>query len=384
MNFNHPTKNGSTIVIKMVCAIVFLSFSFLWLFFFQSDVLAVAQHVLSDGQTRYDRLIGALLITAVLFLLQLLSYSVTRLNKLFHALTYLPSMLVLAVISDISSDVDLHFSMGAWWIALPTVLTAWTAMVIAARRIQLYERGSAGLFSRRMWANLMTMALLIIGVVAVSNTNAVFHFRAHAETSLKEGLVDEALAVGSSSHETDASLMMLRIYALSRKGQLGERLFNYPIVGGSNAMLPFGSPSRTVLFPADTIFRYLGAIPKEPMSTLRYLHSLESRRLAKPPVADYMLCAQLIDRNLDAFVDLIGNYYNLEQELPRHYREALTLYAHLRSNPAVVRQDNVMEEDYADLQKLEAAYPDSTERKIRVAEKYFGSYWYYYKYEIIP
>ena len=97
-----------------------------------------------------------------------------------------------------------------------------------------------------------------------------------------------------------------------------------------------------------------------------------------------MLCAQLIDRNLDAFVDLIGNYYNLEQELPRHYREALTLYAHLRSNPAVVRQDNVMEEDYADLQKLEAAYPDSTERKIRVAEKYFGSYWYYYKYEIIP
>lgn len=380
MNFNHPDKGGSTIVVKTMCAIVFIAFSILWLYAFQSDVLAVAQHVLSEGHTRYDRLVGALLITAVLYMLQLLAYYFTRLRKMFHALTYLPSMLVLALISDINSDIDRHFSLGAWWWVVPVVLLFWVALVIVARQIQTYERGAGNFFSRRMWVNMLVMATMIVCVAAVGNTNAVFHFRAHAEVKLRDGLYEEALAVGNRSQESDASLMMLRIYALSRSGRLGEHLFNYPIVGGSDAMLPFGNPSRTVLFPADSIFRYLGAIPKGQMTTRSYLSLLENKGKASPAVGDYMLAACLIDGDLDTFVRLLPKYYELDGKLPRHYREALTLYTHQRATPAVTWHDNVMEEDYADLQKLEATCPDATERKVRVAEKYEGSYWYYFEY----
>ena len=49
---------------RVMCAILFLCFSFLYLYEYQADVLAVAQHVLSDGQTHYNRTIGAVLITA--------------------------------------------------------------------------------------------------------------------------------------------------------------------------------------------------------------------------------------------------------------------------------------------------------------------------------
>ena len=49
-----------------MCAIVFLTFSFVWLYCFQADVLAAAQHVLSKGLTSYKPLVGALLITLVL------------------------------------------------------------------------------------------------------------------------------------------------------------------------------------------------------------------------------------------------------------------------------------------------------------------------------
>ena len=90
MNYNHPERNGSTINIRLMCAIVFLVFSFCYLYFFQADILAVAQHVYSGGQTHYNRLVGAVLITLLLQLLQLLVYAFLRLRKRSHALTYLP------------------------------------------------------------------------------------------------------------------------------------------------------------------------------------------------------------------------------------------------------------------------------------------------------
>lgn len=383
MNYNHPQKGGSTIVTKTVCAATFVAFTFLWLYCFQADVLAVAQHVLSGGQTRYDRLVGALLITGGLWLLQLIVYSFTRLNKTFHALTFFPSMLVLAVITDISSD--LHFTIGSWWWAAPLLTAVWLLLVLLGRGMQVIDEGSGKLFTRRTWVNLTIMCAMMAGVAVIGNTEAVFHFRARAETSLMSGNIDRALSVGSSSHESDANLTMLRVYALSRSGQLGDRLFHYPVVGGSDAMLPFGTVSRTLLYPADSIFRYLGAIPRQTMSTRHYLKRLEQDSLAKAPVADYMLCACLADRDLDTFARLIGRYYEVSDKLPRHYREALTLYTHMRSHPVVTWSDNVIEEDYADLQRLQSKYPDASERKVRVEEKYAGSYWYYYFFSsIVP
>ena len=76
---------------RVMCAVVFFVFTFCYLYFYQADVLAMAQHVLSGGKTRYNSLIGAVLITLVLYLLQLLVFAVTRLYKRAHALTYFPS-----------------------------------------------------------------------------------------------------------------------------------------------------------------------------------------------------------------------------------------------------------------------------------------------------
>jgi hypothetical protein len=40
-----------------------------------------------------------------------------------------------------------------------------------------------------------------------------------------------------------------------------------------------------------------------------------------------------------------------------------------------------MDEDWDNLQELEALYTDPSERKGRVEEQYRGTYWYYYEYE---
>lgn len=389
MNYNHPNKNSSTVAIRLMCAIVFLVFSFVWLYCFQADVLAVAQHVLSKGVTSYKPLVGAILITLALQVLQLIVYVLTRLRKRSHALTYLPSMLALAVITDINSDIGNHYISTAWWWILPLVLVVWVLLILAARILQTVEPAAEpkGLFSRPMWINMLTMALLLIGVVAFSNSNAVFHFRMRAEARLLSGDYADALKMGAKSLESDVDLQMVRMYALSRTGELGERLFAYPVSGHSEVMLPVEGKSKFVMYPADSLYKFLGARPKGEMTTVRYLELMQRRdSTVDQRIADYQLCGLLLDKRIDDFVCLLRRYYSEGDtldidRLPKHYREAMTLYTHLRSKPVLVYHNSVMDEDWKNLQELETEYPDLTERKGKVEEHYRGTYWYYYEYE---
>ena len=389
MNYNHPQRNGSTIIIRMMCAIVFCCFSFLYLYFFQADVLMEAQHALSHGMTNYNPLTGAIVVTIALQLLQLLVYAVLRHKKRGHALTYLPSMLILAFMTDINSDIDRHFEFGAWIWIFPLVIVLWlmASFVVHGLSNMIADSEPKGLFSRAMWFNMLTMALMILGVVSVGNTNAVFHYRMRAESCLQKGDYAGALQPGWESLESDADLLMIRMYALSRTGNLGEKLFNFPISGTSAEMLPVEGKSHFALYPVDSLYKYLGARPRGEMTNYRYLELLQRRdTVDHRMIADYQLCGLLIDKKLDDFVRQLKQAYSLSDTvhidaLPRHYREALTLYTHRRANPQIVYHDSVMDEDWKNLQELESQYADKTERKGRVEERYRGTYWYYYDYE---
>ncbi len=389
MNYNHPNRNSSTVSIRLMCAIVFCLFSFCFLYFFQADILAVAQHVLSKGLTRYKPLTSAIIITLVLQAIQLVLYSLLHLKKRFHALTYLPSMLFLGFLTDINSDIDLHHSVGAWYWAFPLVILIWLGIALFAKKLQEVEpdHESNGLFSSPMWINMLLMALFIIGTVSISNTNAVFHYRMRAETKLLEGDYAGALETGKKSLESDANLQMIRMYALTMTSELGEKLFNYPTPGKSDMILPIGGKSRFAMYPTDSLYKALGARPKGEMTIAKYLELMQKRdSLDDKKIADYQLCGLLLDKRIDEFVVQLKAHYAENDtlaidHLPKHYREAMTLYTHKRSNPLLVYHNSVMDEDWNNLQELESKYPDVTERKGKVEEKYRGTYWYYYEYE---
>lgn len=387
MKYHIPQKTNGTIVTQLMCAVLFCVFSFSWLYWFQADTLAVAQHVLSGGVTHYDRTIGAVLITGVLQLLQQLVAVIVQLWRRSHALTYLPSMLFLGILSDVSSDIDLDFSLGAWYWVVPLVLILWAVAVWFAKEMLPFDspKEQTNVFSRRVWYNVLLMCAMMLAVAMVGNTDAVFHYRVHAEVAMAKGNTEEALRVGNESLETDENLTMLRVFALSRRHELGDRLFRYTLSGTSKDMLPVQeSRSRLMLLPADSIWVHLGARPAHTMNVERYLRALERDTLATSAVADYVLCGHLIDHDIDAFVRDLPHYYDVNDSalhvLPRHYREALTLYTHLRSNPSLVYHDAVMDEDWINLQDLERRYSLQAERKGQVFERYGGSYWYYYFY----
>lgn len=396
MSIRIPPRNNSTV--RWACAIVFILFSFLWLYRFQADVLSALQHVMSDGRTRYFPLLGAVLIAVILQLLQVFVFFVFRLINRGHALTYFPSMLCLAIISAVNTDIVSSFCWGFWWILVPLALVVWVGACTVVRYIQNVEpdKKLKIVFSRPMWINMLTMAIMMLGVAWVGNTNAVFHFRMQAETCLLRGDFEGALDAGRESLESDADLQMIRMYAMARRGELGERLFHYPIVGSSSVMLPTGGATRFVRYPLDSLYRAFGARPVRPMLPTTYLNLLSGKSrlsrslgssinscLSHVMARDYELCGLLIDRLLDDFVDRlsVAESDSLDTSgLPLHYREALTLYNHLRRHPKIIYRNPVMEEDYRNLRELEHKYPDATERRGKVEDLYGCTYWYYYIY----
>ena len=383
MNYYKPDKDSSTITIRVMCAIVFVLFAWGWLYNFQADALAMTQHVLSGGLTHYNRIVGAVIITVVLMILQLIIHRAVKLHKRFHALTYGPSMLMLAMLTGISQTIDqgesFNYSLGVVII----LAVIWVVLIFFARMYDNIEKELMfSLLSRSMWVNLLIMVVMIASVAWIGNTNIVFQYRMKVEGNLMRGNYQEALKVGKKSLESDADLLMLRMYALARCGEMGEHLFEYPITGNSSDILPTNGNTKMLLYPTDSLYRFLGARPAVAMEPQRYLAMLQRRdSVNNKAIADYLLCGYLIDKKLDSFAKEISRYYTVDAHLPKHYCEALTLYMHSRSNPLVNFQVPVMEEDYANYQELKKQYQDPIERKTRVSEEYRGTYWYFFEYE---
>lgn len=372
----------STLTVRVMCALFFIVFTFCYLFFYQDSVLAMAQHVLSNGQTVYNRTIGALIITFVLYLLHLGVYAITGLAKRTFALNFFPSLLILTVLTDVSPHIDEGFSFGGWWIAIPLLLLLFLGLVYVARQFLPWEPEIQynGFWSKMMWMNLMELVVMFFLVCSFSNTNDVFHYRMDMEQYMIQGQYRDALQVGRKSAATDSSLTMLRITSLSRTGQLGNRLFEYPLVGGSSALFPDSVTTKVMVYPEDSIRYFMGIKFKQKMSPMHYLKFLEKHHLMKEPARDYLLCGYLLDKKLDLFVSSLLKYYRVDSVLPKHYKEALILYTHRRANPKIVYHSSVMDADYQDYQTMEHQYQDLTVRQNMLRDTYGNTYWYYYQY----
>ncbi len=389
MGDKEATRTFKFNAVRLMCAVVFLLFTFSWLYWFQGDLMAVAQHGLSEGKTHYDHFVGALIITGVLAVVHLIVYSFTRLARRSHALTYFPSFLLLAFVSSVSHP----FSWKAWPWAAPLVLVVWIGVVIVAKKALPFDANTKqprGIFSQYMWINLLLLTAQMLGVVALSNTNAVDHYRAHAEVALQKGDVGEALRVGKKSHETDASLTMLRAFALAREGRLADDLFSYELAGGSADLLPLaGSKSRLQLLADTTLWDFFGLRPdsltaygSRVLSVAQYLDSLQvADSIAtgtRQPYVDYRLTGLLLDRQIDSFAVSLPRYYTVDADsLPRHYREALVLYQQQRDT-LFIYNDSLMLLQWHNYHQYDSIYPRQSERKIRTVEEFHDTYWFYY------
>lgn len=372
--------------IRVLCTFYFSLFTFFYLFFYQADLLTAMQHTLSHGKTHYDHFIGAVLITIVLLVVQVAVSRLCRQLRLLWALTYLPSALLLAMLTDASlSQSSGQLQFGGMVYAAPVVLALYALLLrighVSGFFVSVSQYTSA--LTRSVWTNVLVMSLLLLSVCLCDNSDKTLHVRLHMEQCLTDGNCDEALATARRYALADPNVTMLSAYALSKKGELGEHLFEYCPTGGAGSLMP--DPGRHIMFelyPDSLFYAHLGTRYLQTMPARKYLDYQRRHGRLKGNLVDYQLCARLLDRDLDGFARDISTFYEVNDSaaLPRHYREALTLYVHQHSSPILVYKNNVTEVDYQDYQKLEDKYADPKERQTALRDTYGSTYWYYYQY----
>lgn len=370
-------KKDSTIAIAAVCAIVFCLFSFLYIYCYQTPTLAYAQHVLSGGVTVYHPLISAVLITISGLIIQWLVYAVTRLREASHALTYLPSMLLLAFITSGFPDGRGGLTTGAWIWFIPLILIGYFCLVrIIQQWLSPNTAPEAFWSSRVLLLNILTMVVMMLFVFNVSNGDAHFHRQIRAEKLLLANKYKELAREGQGrsiltqltgnecfmltgnkvEETTDSTLTLLRFIAMDRMHNIADSAFTQPVVGG------------------------LASLMRQ-----RNIHPLLVSRkfLMRRKSFDYRLCALLAERDLDTFAGMLSKRVNVNDStacdsLPRHFKEALVLYQHLRSKPLTSYSDAVLEADYKDMRQLLNSCATTDERNYMLRQTYKNNYWSYY------
>lgn len=363
--------------IRIFSAILFLSFSILYIYVFQGELLALMQDHLSNGVTQSNTLITAIIISFTLLLLQWLVNRYSKLHGRWEALSYVPSCLLLALVTDVN-DGTLLYSSSKWiWCVLGCVILyfgiVWLNRMTSGGS---YKFGFFGL----LWPNLLVFTALFSLTAHISNHAPSPHMELAAWNYLHDGKYDKVLDVGKRSDDYNAELVALRNLAMLKTGQLGEKLFHYPQPYGADGLAYNKYNKQSIAYGAQEFYRHLGATPYGGESG----RDFASRLYMKNDSAHYRefyLAALLLDRDLEAFVSESADMCR-GGVLPMHYQEALILYNDQHpESPVAFVADSTVTARFAAYRALQSEH---THNAI-VAEnlcrrKYGNTYWCYYDY----
>jgi len=399
VNYNKANRQKPAGVIRYSCGILFALFVFFYLFFIEGDVLAEAQFVFSKGVTSYSIPVGAAIITFILFIVQNFVAFVSRLPEKIHALTYIPSALILAILTDVDEHVLNQFSFGVWiWLA-PLVLIIYIIIVLVVKFLNLdFKNDQDDDIKSCLYPNYIILLVIILSSGSVAHTSDVYHYELKTERLILEKDYERAAEVGKQSLRTSPRLTQLRMYALSKQGLLAEKIFEYPHYDGELGLLDVGDTIGNYRFSNAEICLYIGAYcGKSINGTERYLHLMTSDSLRTQVAVDYQLCRLLLKKDLDTFYEQLPMYYNLSDtivgaydSLPRAYKEALMIMGDKDSAMNGVLQigndsittfaDTTYAARYREYNYMKSTNINELERINRTHRAFGDTFWWYYDY----
>lgn len=336
--YSHRSFGNSTAVVRMVCAILFCLFSFIFLYYYQADVLANALYVWSGGETHYNGFWGSVVITSFLYFIQWCIRKILRVGEQMYSLSFFPSFLSLGILTDCAGKIGNHepFSVHWLYIAPSLILLVYIIYKNVGGIPILGRTPQHKVLYPFVISNILIVILSFFFCVYIGDHTESLHYRLRAERLYSEKNYKGVLEVGRNSVVCDSVLTDLRVKSLAQLGILGNHLFEYPLYGNINH--------------------------------IQVKHSEK----------DIELCSYLIDKNLTAFASNVGKYYSLDNTLPKYYREALILYMRQHTNASIAYKDNVMDADFQDYLKLSRQGGSQEICANRVKDVYGNTYWYYF------
>lgn len=387
MNYNNPAPEKTDKIIIVSCRLLFALFSFFYLYCIQGNLLSQAQYVFSKGVTSYSIPIGAVLITFVLLIVQWVSNLIIRLQPRYNAVTYFPSFLMLAVLTDINWPLFDNFSWGVWAWLFPLLIVAFFvfALFLKNQPTDNIDKGD-NTVARYLWPNYVVLFILMLLTGSIHPASDVYHFELKTEQLILEGKYDEALEVGERSLNTSQRLTELRAYALSQKSQLGERLFEYALEDSNVVLLKVGDTLSHYRLTYQDVCRSIGKYCGNSLPTFdSYLKVMvDSDTVGMQPLGDYLLCNYLLKKDLKKFSQKIKAYYPKanKNNIPKHFQEA-ALLLQMKVPADSAWQSYISEQTvrrYAEYDSTRMTQIDDVARRNILRRNFGDTYWWFYEY----
>lgn len=362
--------------IRITCAVLFVTFSFLYISLFQGELLALVQDHLAQGQTSNNTFITATIITLLLVALQYLLNRVGQLHGRYEAFSYLPSCVLLALITKVDSTYS--YSWVQWLMAL--VVVAAIYLFVAWLSKNTFEPREVK-FLHLLSPNLGVVAAMFVFTGWYGNNVPAEHMELAAWKHTHSGKYEKVLEVGRKSADCNADLTALRNLALAKTGQLGSMLFSYPQPYGSDGLLMNRYNVQTPSYSANEYYGALGATPYGGESATAFYKRMTDKT-ASPLYRDMYCASLLLDKNLTAFVAQATREQSAESlsGAPTHHQEAMMIYNEQHPfAPITFAPDAVVAQRYHDYLTLREAHAADPIVMKNLSKRHFGdTYWYYY------
>ena len=312
-----------------LCACVFALFCFTFVAVYQAPLIEALYDKVATGKLEFNEYVVAAIVTTLLVFLTLWMNRLARFQREWSAFAYLPACLLLAFMTDIDRSIYLGGSdIMPWVYIFASGLLVYALFAFLLQRVLFAKIKNLQMESNRiLWRNLLLFVLLFCLTGWLSNSEEGFKREASAYSRYKRGDVNGALNVAKRSLEATQGLTSARAFYLAEAGKMGERLFTYPQYYGAEGLLP--SMQKDSPLSPDSVYARLGLQRGVNEAAVDYLRRVaESDTFHSKSVADYYLCALLLDKRLTDFVEELPRFYDIHngEELPVHYKEALIYY----------------------------------------------------------
>ncbi len=367
-------------VIRYSCALLFMLFSSCYLLFMQGNLLSEAQFVFSRGLTTYSIQIGAFTVTIVLQIIQWVIARFFHFNWQYYSLSYLPSLLLLAVLTNITKSDLYDFTLGKWCWILPLIIVVFFGFVYLLRN----RAATSNSISYLLWRNYVILFILILSCGAIPRTNEVDHYELTVERHIMQHDYDGAVKVAEASLHTSRRLTELRMFALSQQGLLAERLFDFPQDYRGNGLLKINDDDSIYRYSPLRICIRLGALPnvQQNPTTLQYLQAINSIDSLRTSVTqDYLLCYLLLQKELNIFEHKLQEFYPVETNpvLPRAYKEAVVYINNMYGNHLKYTIDKETQSRFEQYRQRKAEISNPVARRNLVRREFSNTFWWYYE-----
>lgn len=367
--------------ISLICSVFFVAYSFTFIAIHQAPLLEMFYDKVATGKLIYNRYVSATVITAILAILALRIQKTAKFQREWVALSFLPSSMILAFITDIDRQLLSGSKTYTTWIIifaitiLLLILASYILRRVLVEKIRNYKTDE----KRIVCSNILILAILFCITGTLSGNDENLRNEASAYHHYKHGNLDAALSVAKKSLTASHELTAARTFYMAQQGCLGERLFTYPQYYGAEGLLP-ANQAITVL-QADTIICSIETMRNSNEKALDYLRRAAEKDSTTTIAVEYLLCALLLEKKIKEFADILPKYYNTKNEnLPRHYKEALTLYSDINNDFPLPFKDEKMESEYAAMKKMESEINQRHIRNNHIRRNFGKTYWWYYNY----